>query len=131
MTTTPDLGIPYVAGQQSQPEVTHNDALNLIQMLLNGAVSLGLNVPPGAPVQGDVYVVGDAPTGAWAGRAKAVAGWFGTAWKFLPGVDDNGTPITIGIRNKGMMIFVRADNLLFIWDGFTWASTGVGPLVST
>lgn len=42
------------------------------------------NVPPGAPVVGDMYALGAAPTGAWAGRAGNLAQWTGAAWQFTP-----------------------------------------------
>lgn len=44
--------------------------------------SLGANVPPGAPVTGDMYVVGAVPTGAWAGQAGNLAQWTGAVWQF-------------------------------------------------
>ena len=56
MTTSADLGIYYLAGQQAQPEIIHNSALNQFQILLSGAISLGLNTPPGSPAQGDTYI---------------------------------------------------------------------------
>lgn len=49
------------------------------------AAGVGINAPPGAPAAGDLYVVGTAPTGAWAGYAGYVAvatdagGWRFTA----------------------------------------------------
>lgn len=36
-----------------------------------------LNNPPGAPVTGATYVIGDVPTGAWAGFAGRMAQWIG------------------------------------------------------
>lgn len=36
-----------------------------------------LNAPPGAPTQGSTYIVGAAPTGAWAGFAHRIAQWVG------------------------------------------------------
>jgi hypothetical protein len=36
-----------------------------------------LNAPPGAPATGATYVVGAAPTGAWAGQAHKLAQWVG------------------------------------------------------
>lgn len=33
------------------------------------------NTPPGSPSDGDVYIIGAAPTGAWAGKAGKVARW--------------------------------------------------------
>lgn len=44
--------------------------------------SIGSNTPPVSPVAGDMYVVGPAPTGAWAGQASNLAQWTGSAWQF-------------------------------------------------
>jgi hypothetical protein len=33
----------------------------------------GVNTPPGSPANGDGYIVGAAPTGAWAGQAGKIA----------------------------------------------------------
>ena len=63
MSTSAVLGLPFIAGQQSQPEVTHNQALVMLQALLNGAVAQQ-NAPPGSPAEGACYIVGTAPTGA-------------------------------------------------------------------
>lgn len=42
------------------------------------------NTPPGSPSDGDVYIIGAAPTGAWAGNAGKVARWSANdgAWEF-------------------------------------------------
>lgn len=119
MTTTPDLGLPLVAGQQSQPEVTHNEALILLQAMLNGAITIGDNAPPGSPAEGDVYVVGGSPTGLWAGRANVLAIYYGAAWRFLPGDTSAGTPIAIGARNAGLRIWVRGAGD-YVWTGAAW-----------
>lgn len=42
---------------------------------------------PGAPAVGAVYVVGDSPSGAWAGQARTFAVWSGAVWAFYPVLD--------------------------------------------
>lgn len=125
MTTSADLGLAYIAGQQAQPEITHNEALNQLQILQSGVISVALNTPPGSPTVGDTYILGASPTGAWAGRANCLAGYFGTAWVFVPGNNSAGSPITMGARHEGMMVYSKADNALYVWDGAAW-----GVLVS-
>lgn len=131
MTTSPDLGIPFIDQQQAQPEVTHNEALLLLQALTNGVVDRGINAPPGSPATGDAYIIGSAPTGAWAGRANCVTIWSGTAWDFIPGEDSSGTPITMGARQEGMRVWVRDENNLYIWSGIAWVSIASTPAVAT
>jgi hypothetical protein len=120
--TTPKFGLPYIATSQASPEVTHNHALNMLQMLSGGVVSRGLNAPPDAPVEGDTYIVGTAPTGAWAGWANAIAGWFGGAWVFVPGVDGAGTPIPLGAAHHGLLIFNIAAATQNHWNGSAWVA---------
>ncbi|MFG1184359.1 phage head spike fiber domain-containing protein [Xanthobacter aminoxidans] len=48
------------------------------------AVSVGLDTPPGSPLESDLYVVGTSPTGAWVGYAGYLAIWSGIAWRFTP-----------------------------------------------
>lgn len=122
MTTSADLGIYYLAGQQAQPEIIHNSALNQFQVLLSGVISVGLNTPPGSPAQGDTYILGASPTGAWAGRANCLAGYFGTGWVFVPGNDSGGTPIAMGARQEGLRIWSKADDKTYVWNGSAWAS---------
>lgn len=43
------------------------------------------NTPPGTPSDGDAYILGAAPTGAWASKAGQVARWSSIAngWEFF------------------------------------------------
>lgn len=41
-----------------------------------------LSAPPVSPAIGDTYIVGAAPTGAWAGHVNHVAIWSGVGWLF-------------------------------------------------
>lgn len=120
MATTPDLGIPLIATQQQQPNVTHNEALYAFQALQNGVINFSTSAPPGSPTPGDSYVIGPAPTGAWAGRANSIAISTDGGWRFVPGNDDAGTPIVLGARHHGLRIFNRADETLYVWSGTAW-----------
>lgn len=129
MTTTPDLGIPELVQSQANPDITHNEALVLIQALLNGVIDKDLTAPPGSPTEGDAYLINTAsPTGAWAGHAYAVAIYWGSAWRFVPGNDDAGSPITMGSRQEGLRVWVRDENRYYVWRNtvgspltFAWA----------
>lgn len=120
MATSADLGIYYLAGQQAQPEIIHNSALNQFQVLLSGVISVGLNTPPGSPAQGDTYILGASPNGAWSGRANCLAGYFGTGWVFVPGNNSAGTPIAMGARQEGLRVWSKADDKAYAWNGSAW-----------
>lgn len=51
------------------------------QSTVNGYL---VNTPPVAPPDGDSYIIGPSPTGAWSGQAKKIARWSGAAseWEF-------------------------------------------------
>ncbi len=40
------------------------------------------DTPPGSPANGDRYVVGPSPSGAWSGHANEYAVYLGSAWTF-------------------------------------------------
>jgi hypothetical protein len=131
MTTSADLGIPFIDAGQGQPEVTHNEALLLLQAVTNGVIDRGVNDPPVGPTIGDSYIIGAAPTGAWAGRANCVTIWSGTAWDFIPGETSAGTPITMGARQEGMCVWVRDENTLYVWTGTEWLNFASTPATAT
>lgn len=110
MTNTCNLNIPLVAQNQAQKEVTVNEALCVIDAILNrGAIHKGANTPPASQASGDLYIIGTVPTGAWNGRANNIA-YYNTIWKFI-------TP------NEGMTIWVNDEDLQYSWDGAGWVQT--------
>lgn len=107
MTTTPRLGLAYLVASQAQKEVTHNEALNDVDALMHCApISKTLNTPPSTPAEGDTYIVGSAPTGAWSGQAGKLALYYG-GWRFK-------TP------KAGWMTFLASDGRLYLYDGSAW-----------
>jgi hypothetical protein len=109
VTTTPRLALPYILAQQAQKEVTHAAALNRLDALVQPIVQqIGLNTPPGAPADGQCWIVGTAPAGAWAGQANRLAQRIGGAWVFhVPFV--------------GLVVFDAATLALWGWNASAWA----------
>ena len=65
MTNSPNLGLTYMASNQSQKHVTFNDALRRLDALAEPVVqSAALATPPGSPVDGQRWIVAASPTGA-------------------------------------------------------------------
>lgn len=129
MTTSPDFGLPLVGQLQAQPEVTHNEALLLLQLLLSGVIDRAVDAPPGSPADGDTYIIGAAPTGAWSGQSNKLAIRYGGVWRFVPDVDSAGSNIAIAARHEGWTVWVRDENLPYVWDGAAWtALLGPGPV---
>ena len=86
--TTSRLSLPFLQAGQAQKEVTHNEALALMDIAVQPVVeAVGLTTPPLAPLAGQCWIVGVAPSGAWTGRGGALAGWTAGGWRFLAAFD--------------------------------------------
>ncbi|MCC2977401.1 DUF2793 domain-containing protein [Sphingomonas sp. PL-96] len=81
---TPRLSLPMLHAGQAQKEITHNEALFALDVLLHSEVEgVGQNEPPVAPADGQCWIVGSAPVGAWEGQADRIAAWSESGWRFL------------------------------------------------
>jgi hypothetical protein len=108
VTTTPRLALPYILAQQAQKEVTHAAALNRLDALVQPVVQqVGLNAPPGSPADGQCWIIGTSPTGAWAGQANRLVQRIGGAWLFH-------APFV------GLVAFDAATLSQRVWNGSAW-----------
>ncbi|MEZ5855990.1 MAG: DUF2793 domain-containing protein [Hyphomicrobiaceae bacterium] len=75
MDQTPNLNLPYIFASRAQKHVTPNRAIRALDAVVQLGVMLSRssNTPPATPSDGDRYIVGPAPTGAWAGATGDVA----------------------------------------------------------
>lgn len=81
---TPRFGLPLLAAGQAGKELTHNEALALLDLLVQPMVqAMGTVTPPADPAVGQCWIVGIGATGAWAGQGARMAGWTGGGWRFL------------------------------------------------
>ena len=109
MSNTANNGIPFVPENTIDPAAGLNESLLTVDALLQLAVvSVGDNTPPGSPANGARYVVGTAPTGAWAGRANQVAQWLDGGWRFY----------------AARYALSMADGRLYVRRAVTWAAYG-------
>jgi hypothetical protein len=110
MTVTNNLAITLVEQSQSQKEVTVNEALVLLDALLNtGVIDKDLATPPVFPASGDLYIVAASPTGAWTGKAKQIA-WYNQTWRFI-------------VPKEGLTLWVRDEDKPYSYNGTNWIST--------
>ena len=108
------LGLPYIQAAQAQKHVTHNEALRMLDVLVQANVSArGLNTPPSGPAEGDRYIVGPAPTGDWADHAQEIALYETGVWQFY-------APST------GWRVYVIDEGVTVAFDGTAW-STAEAP----
>jgi hypothetical protein len=105
---TARFALPLIAAGQAQKEVFHNEALMRIDALLEPVVeAVMLDDPPASPDPGQCWVVGAAPSGAWAGEARAIAAWSEGGWRFLaPAI--------------ATTVWSRAEALFARFDGSDW-----------
>ncbi|MGC9371102.1 MAG: DUF2793 domain-containing protein [Paracoccaceae bacterium] len=81
---SPRLSLPYLQPSQAQKHVTHNEALERLDALVQLSVAgFGAETPPGQPATGEIHALGPAPTGDWAGQGGKLAVRGQTAWQFI------------------------------------------------
>lgn len=109
MANTTNLLIPLMAGAQSQKYVTFNEAMQYVDVLTQGrALDKDLSTPPGSPADGDVYIIGTSPTGAWASKDWNITAYLDGVWRFFPP------------KNGWMMYVVDESRWYYFNSGWGW-----------
>ena len=81
---TPLLSLPYIQAAQAQKHVTHNAAIERLDMVVQLTLeATDATTPPANAPEGQAWALGPAPTGAWAGQAGDIAAWRGGGWLFV------------------------------------------------
>lgn len=113
--TTDRLRLPRLAAAQAQKHVTHNDALAILDALVQLAVAdRDLTAPPAGPAEGERHLVAAGATGAWAGRDGEIAEYLDGAWRFHA-------------PRAGWTAYVAAEGAAVVFDGAGWtAAAGEG-----
>lgn len=107
MPDSSNLALPLLASNQAQKHVTVNEALRKLDALVQLSVlSQGLNAPP-TGVEGERYIAGSAPTGAWTGGAYNVFVYANGAWVRLP-------------PRTGWTAYNISTGMLLYWSGSAW-----------
>lgn len=108
------LSLPYIQQSQAQKHVTHNEAVRDLDVLVQLAVlDRHLATPPATPSQGDRYIVGPDPTGAWAGHENDIALWDQNAWQFRS-------------AQQGFYAHCLSENTLLGFNGTQWSEFDSG-----
>jgi len=79
---SPRFGLPFLFAGQTQKEVFVNEAHALTDALLHPAIEGVADDPPAAPGEGECWLIGDTPAGAWSGRAGEFASYQPGGWIF-------------------------------------------------
>ena len=108
MADSTHLNLPYIDANQAQKHVTHNEAVRLLDALVQMAViSRTLTAPPGSPADGNRYIVASGGTGAWAGWDLNIAYYVDGAWTKL-------------VPQAGWIAWVESESTHLRWSGSTW-----------
>jgi hypothetical protein len=111
------LGLPLILPNQAQKHVTHNEALAVLDVIVQLAViTRDQTVPPALAVTGDRHIVPAGATLDWAGRAGHVAVMTAAGWQFHA-------------PNPGWQAQVLAEGQVAVFDGLVWTTPSEGALV--
>ncbi|MBI6630661.1 DUF2793 domain-containing protein [Pontibaca salina] len=112
--SSPILALPYLQAAQAQKHVTHNEALQRLDLLVQMRVAgFAAETPPDLPQEGELHVLGASPGGVWAGQGGKIAAFLDDGWSFLD-------PLP-GWRAWGI-----AEQELRLFDGNIWRAASGG-----
>ena len=107
ISNTPRIGFPYLIASQAQKEVTHNDALNLLDLLVQPVIQARTNSPPASSAESNAFIVTATASGAWIGKENQIAWYIGGAWRFI-------APF------EGMWFWSVSDTKDYVYHGNAW-----------
>ena len=108
MDHTPRLSLPFIMPSQAQKHITHNQAIQALDTLVQPAVeSRIVTAPPTAPLAGEAWIVPAGATGAWSGHATEIAAFQSGAWTFLDPA-------------PGWQVYDRSDQTQLVFDAGAW-----------
>lgn len=105
--TTPNLHLPYILPSQAQKHVMHNEALVMLDRLVQLALEYEGDVAPGTPLDGQRFAIGSAPIGAWSGRAGQLACFQDGGWLFAA-------------PRAGYLAYFKDSGVLKVFTGSVW-----------
>jgi len=116
--TSTHLGLPYLLAAQAQKHVTHNEALRLLDAMVQLSVlDRTRTAPPASPADGDRHLVASGATGLWAGWDLNVAFWVDGSWLRL-------------VPRQGWLVWIAVEQAFVVWNGTAWDPVGVPQDVS-
>lgn len=114
MNRTPRHSLPLMAAGQAQKEVSHNEALIVIDRWLHLVVETRrAKSSPAEPVAGSAYIVPADAIGSWAGAGGCVASYDGFGW-------------ILDRPRRGALAWIADERCFAVFDG-AWAAVGWAP----
>ena len=110
MESTTNLKMPLLVSNQSQKEIIHNEALIIIDNILqNGVIDKDLITPPENPNTNDMYIVGEGAIGKWEGKDNYLA-FYDNGWRFIE-------------PREGFTFWINDEDKLYTYNGSKWIAT--------
>lgn len=111
--STARFGLEYILASQAQKHVTHNEALRMLDGIVQASViDRTRTSPPGSPSEGDCHIVASSATGAWAGWDGDLAFYVDGAWYRLTAAE-------------GMRVWDQDVSQMVVRVGSSWLSLAV------
>ncbi|MGI9350753.1 MAG: DUF2793 domain-containing protein [Rhizobiaceae bacterium] len=105
---THHLELPYIMPSQAQKHVTHNEALRMLDAIVQLSVlAVGTNDAPLSPADGERYVIGDTPVSPWDEKSNQIAAFIDGAWMYFQPVE-------------GWLTWNQANSEMLVYSGETW-----------
>jgi hypothetical protein len=109
------LALPYIQPSQAQKHVTHNEALRVLDVIVQLTVlDRSRTVAPSTAAVGDRHIVAAGATGVWAGQGGAIAVFDLEGWVFFA-------------PQPGWRAEVLADSTSVVFSGSGWVAAGDLP----
>lgn len=104
--TSTNLHLPYLQAAQSQKHITHNEAIERLDLIVQLVVQgFAATLPPLAPQEGQIWALGSGAVNDWAGQDGTLAAWSNGGWLFIA-------------PRQGWRAAQGAD--LRVWNGTDW-----------
>lgn len=117
--TTARHGLPYIMSGQAQKHVTHNEALRVLDAVLQASVkSRSVQAPPDTPQESDFYLIGPDAAGGFGGYEDHLAGFIDGAWMYI-------SPV------QGLIVNVEDEAISLIYRGAAWEAFGAAADIDT
>ena len=79
---TKRIGLEYLEVNQSQKEVTVNEAFNRLDLFVGLTVDNIVSSPPSSASEGTAFLAGNSPTGVFSGKKNYIAHYLNGAYEF-------------------------------------------------
>lgn len=110
------LSLPYIQPAQAQKHVTHNEAIRVLDVIVQLTVAdRTRTAAPAAPAVGARHLVAPGAVGAWAGKDDQIAVFDIEGWVFFPPM-------------PGWHAEVLAEGRSAVWSGTAWIALGDLPV---